>query len=228
MVKKIIKGIFAGAAISLGGIANISSGSKLFGSLFFVIGLFLVLTTDLNLFTGKVCYVFDNKPKYIPDLIIIYLSNLIGASVVGYALRLDKFLPYAENYSVGLSTRMDYPFWQVIILGFFCNVLIYIAVNGYKTQDKEWKKVCSLFFGVSVFVLCGFEHSVADMFYISFCNMWSGKAVLFLLSVTIGNILGGIIIPLIKKLFLDGKEKTDRPTESACPNESNGEAAKEQ
>lgn len=228
MAKKIIKGILAGAAISLGGIANISSGSKIFGSLFFVIGLFLVLTTDLNLFTGKVCYVLGNKPKYLLDLVIIYLSNLIGATAVGYMLRLDKFLPYAENYSVGLSTRMNYPFWQIIILGFFCNVLIYIAVNGYKTQDKEWKKACSLFFGVAVFVLCGFEHSVADMFYISFCNMWSGKAVLFLLFVTIGNILGGIIIPLIKKLFSDDKQKSDRLTESACPNENNGEATKEQ
>ena len=225
MAKKIIKGILAGAAISLGGIANISSGSKIFGSLFFVIGLFLVLTTDLNLFTGKVCYVFDNKPKYLLDLVIIYLSNLIGAAAVGYLLRLDKFLPYAENYSVGLSTRMDYPFWQIIILGFFCNVLIYIAVNGYKTQDKEWKKACSLFFGVAVFVLCGFEHSVADMFYISFCNMWSCKAVLFLLFVTIGNILGGIIVPLIKKLFFGDEQKTTCMAEPACLNENSDEAA---
>ena len=228
MSKTFMKAVLAGGAISLGGIANILSGNKIVGSLFFIIGLFLVLTTDLNLFTGKVCYLITGKTN-IKDLIIIYLGNLIGASLVGTIFSLlPKYHASVVNYSVGLADRIAAPVLQIIILGFFCNVLIYIAVNGYKTQDKEWKKICSLFFGVSVFVLCGFEHSVADMFYISICNMWSGKAVLFLLSVTIGNILGGIIIPLIKKLFSDDKQKTDRLTESAFPNDSNGEAAKEQ
>ena len=228
MSKTFIEAVLAGGAISLGGIANILSGNKIVGSLFFIIGLFLVLTTDLNLFTGKVCYLITGKTN-IKDLIIIYLGNLIGASLVGTIFSLlPKYHASVVNYSIGLADRIAAPVLQIIILGFFCNVLIYIAVNGYKTQDKEWKKICSLFFGVSVFVLCGFEHSVADMFYISICNMWSGKAVLFLLSVTIGNILGGIIIPLIKKLFSDDKQKTDRLTESAFPNDSNGEAAKEQ
>ncbi len=200
MIQKIIKGFLAGGAISLGGIANICSQNKIVGSLFFVIGLFLVLSCDLNLFTGKICYVFDNKPNYLIDLAVIYLSNLLGALAVGYALRIDKFLPLADSYAADLSVRFDYPFWQIMILGFFCNVLIYVAVNGYKTKDG-WKSLLSLVFGVSVFVLCGFEHSIADMFYISFCNLWSGKAILFILFVTIGNILGGISIPLIKKLF---------------------------
>ncbi len=201
MLKKIAKGVFAGMAISLGGIANICSQNKIAGCLFFVIGLYLVLTLDLNLFTGKICYTLDNKPKYLLDLVVIYFSNLFGAVVCGYALRIDKFMQLAEDFALSMQTRINYPFWQVIILGVFCNVLIYVAVNGYKTLDKEWKKVLALFFGVSVFVLCGFEHSVADMFYVSFANLWNLDTTLFLLSVTLGNILGGLFVPLIKKFL---------------------------
>jgi len=183
MSKTFIKAVLAGGAISLGGIANILSGNKIIGSLFFIIGLFLVLTTNLNLFTGKVCYLVTGKTN-IKDLIIIYLGNLIGASLVGTIFSLlPKYHASVVSCSVGLADRIAAPVLQVIILGFFCNVLIYIAVNGYKTQDKEWKKAFSLFFGVAVFVLCGFEHSVADIFYISFCNMWSADSILFLFNV---------------------------------------------
>ena len=202
MSKTFMKAVLAGGAISLGGIANILSGNKIVGSLFFIIGLFLVLTTDLNLFTGKVCYLITGKTN-IKDLIIIYLGNLIGASLVGTIFSLlPKYHASVVNYSVGLADRIAAPVLQIIILGFFCNVLSYIAVNGYKTQDKEWKKICSLFFGVSVFVLCGFEHSVADMFYISFCNMWSADSILFLINVTIGNIIGGISLSLVDRFIL--------------------------
>ena len=67
MSKTFIKAVLAGGAISLGGIANIFTQNKIIGSLFFTIGLFLVLNYDLNLFTGKICYITDNKLNYWKD-----------------------------------------------------------------------------------------------------------------------------------------------------------------
>ena len=52
--------------------------------------------------------------------------------------------------------------------------------------------------GVIVFILCGFEHCVANMFYFSAANMWSGKALLYMLVMTLGNACGGVIIPLCR------------------------------
>jgi formate/nitrite transporter FocA (FNT family) len=60
-------------------------------------------------------------------------------------------------------------------------------------------KYLSLFLGVIVFILCGFEHCIANMFYISMAGMWSGKAFVFLLVNTLGNAVGGWIIPVAKK-----------------------------
>lgn len=203
MSKTFMKAVFAGGAVSLGGIANILSGNKIAGSLFFVIGLFLVLTTNLNLFTGKICY-FVTKDIGVKDLIIIYLGNFCGAGLTGTIFSLlPKYQININNYSIEFMNRITAPIWQIFILAFFCNILIYIAVNGYNTQNQEWKKAASLIFGVSIFVLCGFEHSIADIFYISFCNLWSIDSILFLFCVTIGNIFGGIFIPLIKKYFID-------------------------
>ena len=67
-------------------------------------------------------------------------------------------------------------------------------------------KILSLILGVSVFVLCKFEHCIADVFYISFCNLWNLTSLVFIVTVTVGNILGGITIPIIFK-FLKRLEK---------------------
>ncbi|MDD6816304.1 MAG: formate/nitrite transporter family protein, partial [Firmicutes bacterium] len=78
--------------------------------------------------------------------------------------------------------------------------LIFIGVDGYKNNPHEVGKYLALFFGVMVFILCGFEHCVANMFYISMAGMWSGKAFVFLLVNTLGNAVGGWIVPLLRKI----------------------------
>ncbi|MBO4535245.1 MAG: formate/nitrite transporter family protein, partial [Clostridia bacterium] len=165
-IKLLYKAILAGGAIALGGTANIAAQNKIAGSLFFCIGLFLVLACGLNLFTGKICYLWNNKPIYLARLAVIYVGNFLGAATIGSIVgHIGKFSDMLQAYSVGLDARIAAPWWQIILLGVLCNILIYIAVEGYRSFDKEWKKVLALILGVSVFVLCGFEHSIADMFY---------------------------------------------------------------
>ena len=75
----------------------------------------------------------------------------------------------------------------------------YLAADGY----REVKNPVILFMGVAAFILCGFEHCIADMFYFSAAGMWSGGAFLRIIIITLGNSLGGILIPLVKKLPAD-------------------------
>lgn len=196
-----VKAVAAGGAISLGGLANIYSQNNIIGSLFFCVGLFVILAWNLNLFTGKICLCLTDKSLKLLDLIGIYTGNLIGCIVFGYLMRLISPSNLIESTATSMQTRVS-NFWYVNILkGFMCNLCIYIAVIGYRDLDEDWKKILSLILGVSVFVLCKFEHCIANMFYISFCNLWNLVSLLFISTVTAGNILGGLSIPLINKFI---------------------------
>ena len=74
-----------------------------------------------------------------------------------------------------------------------------MAVQGYKNNPHELGKYLSILFGVTVFILCGFEHCVANMFYFSVAWVWSPKAVVYILIMTAGNAVGGVAVPLLRK-----------------------------
>lgn len=196
-----LKSILAGMCISLGGIAYLASQNKIVGALFFTVGLFMVLTMSLNLFTGKICYAFDNKPSYLLKCLLVWVGNLIGAVAVGYLLQLTR-LDSLQAFVIELAnTKLSDTWYSVFILGILCNILIYVAVDGYKNNETALGKYLSVFFGVSIFVLCGFEHCVADMFYFSFAGAWSWHTLLYVVIITLGNVVGGLLFPLCKKLY---------------------------
>lgn len=85
-MNSIISGVLAGISISLGGTIFLLIDSKIVGALFFTVGLFCVCVFGFSLFTGKVCYVFDNDRKYALNLPFIWLGNLIGTILIGFLL----------------------------------------------------------------------------------------------------------------------------------------------
>lgn len=189
----------AGAAISIGGAAFLASDSRAVGAALFSVGLFAVCTLGLNLFTGRICYVFDNPPSYAAVCVLIWLGNLLGAWISGSALRLTR-LDWSEKAAALCQSKLEDSLVSLFILAVFCNILIYIAVESYKNNPHPLGKYLGLFLGVSVFVAVGFEHCVANMFYFTVAGVWSGRAFLALLVMTLGNSLGGVIFPLCRKL----------------------------
>lgn len=210
-LKEFLLAILAGISISIGCVAFLSSGNKIIGSLFFVIGLFMILNFNFNLFTGKVCYALDNKPKYICNLIIIWLGNFVGTLLTALIIKVTRLSSLIESCQTLTQTKLNDSLLSVFFLGILCNLLIYLAVYGYKYFDNIIAKTLALFFGVSVFVLCGFEHCVADMFYFFLAGSWSWTMIGYLLMITLGNIIGGLLLPAITKLtkFLDNKSKKE-------------------
>ena len=201
-----IYGILGGMCISIGGAAFLSVESKIAGALFFAVGLFVICTFGFFLFTGKVCYVFENDGAYAINLIVIWLGNLLGAWLTGEALRMTRLTALAERAMSLCETKLGDGLWSVFILAIFCNILIFVAVDGYKNNPHELGKYLALILGVSVFIVCGFEHCVANMFYISVAGAWSGKALLFIAVNTLGNAVGGVLIPLLRRLCAGKKE----------------------
>ena len=159
-----VGGILAGISIAVGGTVFLSLENRVLGAVFFTVGLFAVCTFGFNLYTGKICYVFDNGRDFALDLPLIWLGNLAGAFLT--------------------------------------------AVEGFRSNPHPLGKYLSLFFGVTVFILCGVEHCVANMYYFSVAGMWSWKTLAWVLVMTLGNSVGGVFFPLMRRLTAQKDRKT--------------------
>jgi formate/nitrite transporter FocA (FNT family) len=204
-VSLFISSILAGICISLGGTAFLAIDNKVAGALFFTVGLFVICTFGFHLFTGKVCYTpfQENKAAYIGQLVMIWIGNFAGCFLYAKLLGATRSAaPLLEKVQGMCDAKTGDSLLSLFILGIFCNLLIFVAVDGFKENPHEIGKYLSLFFGVSVFIICGFEHCVADMFYFSLAYAWTGKMLIAELVITAGNIVGGLLIPLFRKYIL--------------------------
>lgn len=192
-----LPGVLAGFVITLGATAFLSLESKLAGALMFTVGLFAICSFGWNLFTGKVCYSIGKGPRYLGFLAVVWLANFAGAAAGGALLRLTRLTGAVERAQELCAAKLGDSLLSVFVLAIFCNVLIYIAVEGYRSIPSALGKYLAVFFGVTVFVVCGFEHCVANMFYITAAGMWSGEALVFILVNTLGNAVGGLLFPAI-------------------------------
>ena len=223
----ILFGIFAGMAIGLGGLLNIIANcylndpaiwGRIVGSLLFPIGLSLVCFLGLNLFTGKIGYVFDNDVNYLGFLGLVYIGNIIGSLIMGgWALVCFKDVAFYQT-ALKISAGKLYPFefWPLVKVfagAVLCGVLVYIAIFCYKTFKKVWLKLIGIFLAIGLFVFLKFDHCIANMFYFTFS--WSWKEPLAYLNigiVTLGNSVGAIAlnegIKAAKKLFKKDEQKS--------------------
>ena len=202
MMSTFLSGVLAGISISMGGTVFLLCESKIVGALFFTVGLFCMCAFGFSLFTGRVCYVFDNDRSYALKLPLIWLGNLAGALITALLETQTRLGPsLTEKAAAICQTKLEQGLLSAFILAVFCNIMIFIAVEGYKTIPHELGKYLAIFFGVTVFVICGFEHCVANMYYFTVGKAWNGEAALYLLVMTGGNAVGGVSIPLFRKLI---------------------------
>ncbi len=192
----LILAVLAGGAIGIGGCVFLSLDDKVIGALMFTIGLYTICLHGLNLYTGKVGYLVNQPLPYCLDLVIIWVGNLAGTFLAALGIQATRIAPISEKAAEMCKIKLSDSLMSVFVLGIFCGFLMFVAVDGYRST----KNPVILFMGVAAFILCGFEHCIADMFYFSIANMWSQEAFLCILVITLGNSLGGLFIPLVKRL----------------------------
>lgn len=204
-IEILIKSILAGIMIGIGGTIYLSLDNKIVGSILFAIGLFIIVVYSFNLYTGKIGYLINNfNKKYIRELIITLIGNFIGTFFVGFVLRYTRIYTSISDKAKGLvDIKLNDTLISILILSFFCGILMYLAVNTYK-EVKDIGKYLAVFLGVIVFILCRFEHCIANMYYFSVSSTWSLNTLLYLLVMILGNSLGGILIPLCNKVIKKG------------------------
>ena len=197
----LIKSIFAGIMIGIAGTVYLRVDNNLFGAFLFSIGLLVICMYGMNLFTGKVGYVLINKFNYIYELLITIVGNFIGTFLVARLVLLTRFKSISDKAVDLVNLKLNDNLLSIFILSMLCGILMYIAVNNYKKINNEIGKYSCIFMCVMVFILSGFEHSIANMYYISVANLLSLKSLLYILVMLLGNSIGSILIALYYNRF---------------------------
>lgn len=208
-VSTLIKGFLAGVILSIGGVAYLNVGSKYLGAALFSIGFFVIFSYGFSLFTDKIGYCAVQNRYQNFQLIPTWLGNLIGALVTGYILHFTRMGDKLQSRAASLCADiLSDGIFSILILSVFCGVLMFIAADNYKNATNNVQKYLGFILPVMVFVLCGFEHCIVNMFYLSVANRWSLKAVGYLFVMTAGNTLGALLIPICHKAI--GKIKSKK------------------
>lgn len=203
------KSVMGGIAISCGAMIYLTLENHIVGALLFSIGLFTIYTFDFSLFTGKVCYLPEKSPLFAGELLVVYAGNAVGTVVMGYLLPLTKLRGLADKAAQLSAVKLSDTLFSTFVMAVLCGLMMCIAVKGYTTIQNGTGKYLALILPVMVFILAGFEHSIADLFYFSLANAWDDKAVLYSAVIAAGNALGGVLIPLSRQI-------TDGFSESAA------------
>lgn len=178
-----VKSVFAGIAISIGGMVYLSCENRYVGAVLFSIGLISVLMLQFNLYTGRVGYIISNGKTFLIDTVLSVFGNLAGCILAGL------MKASIGNVSALCATKLDKPLLTVFADAVLCGILIYICVEIY----KRYNTVVAVVFCIPAFILCGFEHSVADMFYFVNARMISQQSAVFILTVILGNAAGAVL-----------------------------------
>ena len=197
-----LRAFITGTLIAVGGIAYLSCDNKYIGSFLCGTGLFVILNFDLALFTGKVGYAVNNKPNYLFDLLIIWLGNFAGTAISALLVLCTRISGISEKASALCEIKTSDSPVSILVLAFFCGMLMFIAADGYKTISNSAGKALTIFLPVVVFILSGFEHCIANMFYFSLAGAWTATSFGYLLLMSLGNAIGGIFIPTFRKGFI--------------------------
>lgn len=202
-LKNFISAILAGIIISISCIVYLSIDNKIIGSILFALGLLTILTFKLNLFTGKAPYICENGLKYSGFVGIVWIGNFIGTGLSALAIHMTKVYDsvIAKCYSMAAAKVSDSVI-SLFILSIFCGMLMYIAVDTFNkhSQDKNFSASILTILCVSVFILSGYEHSIANMFYFMLTlpiTSW----IIPLLIITFGNVVGGNLFCLASNLL---------------------------
>lgn len=238
LLKCILLGMMAGAFIAFGGassnaaVHNIANQglSKTLAGCIFPVGLMMIVFVGGELFTGDclmIAGVADRKFSVlamIKTLLIVFFSNMAGAVIIAALVYFSGLLDYTNGALGAFTIKVAYgkttiaPF-KAVCSGILCNILVCMAVLMATAAKDIAGKVWAIFFPICAFVIGGWEHCVANMFYIPAgifasmngsyvakaeelygitadqiaANLNIGGFISNLIPVTIGNMLGGMV-----------------------------------
>ena len=183
-----IRSILAGICIGLGGAIFVKLGGFI-GSFMFAFGLLSVVHFKLPLYTGTAGFIELNKWEEYKKMVIILLGNILGCFLLAQLLDHSQYI----GDSI-IQSRINSGYVRCLLNGIWCGFVMTIIVQG--GRDKN---LLLILFGIPLFILLGFYHSIADAFYASISSLETNKQyVLYYIIIVLGNFIGCNIPRLLK------------------------------
>ena len=209
------KGILAGLAIGLGGFLYVimihfvpGELGKVLGSTLFAVGLFLVCTFGLSLYTGKIGLIYEGKQNkdYYFSLPVMLIGNAIGAFALGYIcyfiFKDTEVMNTVNGVCLSRTTLNEFnDYLSCMVKSFLCGLCVYLAVKSFGLNRLKPLGIILLVLFVFIFVYAGFQHCIANMFYFGFGNHINGFTFVNLLFCILFNSLGPVTGVLLFKAF---------------------------
>ena len=219
----------SGVMIGVGGSAFLLANSlfgdwgKLIGSVLFSLGILAIVMFEMKLFTGLISDIPEMGAKNFWRLPVCFLWNMIGvlvtAVLVYYSPLADSVVPKAQEM---MSAKLNAELWGIKAFSssILCGFLITLSIGAVNyAPRKALSTTVGVMFPIIVFAFCGFDHSVANTLYIFFLG-YPWKAVGYLLICVAGNIVGGVILPILSLFRIwsnkeenKGNKETEEKTE---------------
>lgn len=189
----LLNAMLSGILIGCGCLVYMSVSNNIAGSFLFSFGLITIVLRGYLLYTGKIGYIWDKEIlKLIP---IIILGNLIGTTLL--SLIVPESSPLIAKSVALTEPKLLKSLSQIVFDSIGCGAMMYLAVDGYRLKNN----FLLLIFPVMIFILCGFEHSIADMLYLGCAGvLYTIDGLKFILFVLLGNAVGALFFSYIHKI----------------------------
>lgn len=207
-----IKSLLSGILVGLAGTSYIFlyANNKILGSVLFSFALLLIVFLNLNLYTGKIGYVFDKKIENKPNIFLVLGGNVLGLLAMIIITRLS----YGDNYAVianqMVSIKIESSYINILFKAVLCGFMMYIAVEGYKRIENNFGRVLIVILSIMIFILAGFEHSIANFYYFGVALYINLKVILAFLLMLVGNAVGAIALHYLFRLVVSEKETNNK------------------
>ena len=198
MLNKLVKSILAGISISIGAVIYLLCSDKIVGALLFSVGILMVMEFKLLLYTGYVPTQRETQSfkDYLINSTFVFIGNLIGGALTAGLLALTRLKDslYTKTTLV-CDAKLNDNLLSIFILSIFCGIIIAGIVKATNLKHK----ILYVAMMIATFILCGYEHVVANSFYFSFSlKLFTLEGLLFMLICFLGNFAGGLICSFVK------------------------------
>lgn len=194
MLQVFKKSILAGIMIAISGIMYLNVDSMYVKAILYGFALATIVTFNFSLFTGKIGYIFHiNTKEAYSEIAITLLGNFVGVFIASLFVVASNNQNIIEKAISLYQTKMGFSSEYLLVASVFCGILMFVAVHGF-TLTKNY---LFIFLPITIFILAGFEHCIANMVYFSISLDFSLKAILTLLIIILGNAAGSLLISFL-------------------------------
>lgn len=197
LLRAILSGIYVTVAATTFLIVYNLTHNKLIAALLFSFALLLIVNKGYYLYTGKIGYLLPYYKGASSIISVTIIGNIIGIIGTGLLIRISNMGDIVKLASEMVDIKFSSTWYQSLILSIFCGILMYTAVDGFGRIKNDLSKNLIVIFSVIIFLVLGFDHSIANFAYLILAGRFSITILGYLIIMLIGNAIGAILMNLL-------------------------------